>query len=78
MTSFAGGCLCGSIRYEGSEPQGGGYCHCDDCRRSSGTGHCSHMMTVYTSRAPAWDPPPDTLPAFEEMPPPSDMPAMAV
>lgn len=21
-----------------------GHCHCEDCRRSSGTGHCSHLM----------------------------------
>ena len=141
MTSFSGGCLCGSVRYEGQDPQGGGYCYCDDCRRSSGTGHCAHMMsaeagfsvkgelrffdkpadsgnmvsrgfcptcgsavfsrnsdmpgmvfirassldqpdafqpglTVYASRAPAWDRPLDTLPAFEEMPPPADRPAM--
>ena len=44
MGSFSGGCLCGEIRYEGSEPQGGGHCYCQDCRRSSGTSHCSHMI----------------------------------
>ena len=141
MTTFSGGCLCGSVRYEGSGPQGGGFCYCDDCRRSSGTGHCSHMMvaecdlsvegevrvfdkpadsgngvsrgfcptcgspvfsrnsgvpgmvfirassldqaevfqpmmSVYASRAPAWDQPSDALPAFDEMPPPADRPAM--
>jgi hypothetical protein len=21
----------------------GGHCHCEDCRRSSGSGHCSHL-----------------------------------
>ena len=31
-------------------------------------------VTVYTSRAPAWDQPQDSLPGFPEMPPPSDMP----
>jgi len=139
MTTFSGGCLCGSVTYTGSDPQSGGYCYCNDCRRSSGTGHCSHMivaeasfssagevrfydspadsgnrvsrgfcpicgspvysrnsgmpgmvfvrasslnetevfepmMTVYTSRAPHWDQPSDSVPGFPEMPPPSDMP----
>ena len=44
MTSFSGGCLCGAVRYTGSEQKGGAHCHCNDCRRSSGTGHCSHMI----------------------------------
>lgn len=42
--SFSGGCLCGQVRYEGQEETGGGHCHCIDCRRSSGSGHCSHMI----------------------------------
>jgi len=42
--SFTGGCLCGRVRYEGDEESGGGHCHCIDCRKSSGTGHCSHMI----------------------------------
>ena len=41
--AFTGGCLCGAVRYEGQVAKGGGHCHCDDCRRSGGTGHCSHM-----------------------------------
>ena len=32
------------------------------------------MMTVYTSRAPHWEQPSDSVPGFPEMPPPSDMP----
>ena len=41
---FTGGCLCGAVRYEcAAEPVIAGHCHCDDCRRSSGTGHCSHL-----------------------------------
>ena len=141
MASFTGACLCGSVRYRGTDAEGGGYCYCDDCRRSSGTGHCSHMMaredtfsvegdvrffdkaadsgnkvsrgfcptcgspvysrnsgmpgtvfirassldqadvfqpmmTVYASRAPHWDRPLDSLPSFEEMPPPDDRPVM--
>ncbi len=42
--SIKGGCLCGAVRYECAEEFGGGHCHCIDCRRSSGTGHCSHMI----------------------------------
>jgi len=42
--AYTGGCLCGSVRYEGTEESGGGHCHCIDCRRSSGTGHGSHMI----------------------------------
>lgn len=141
MTEFSGRCLCGRISYAGRDPQGGGHCYCDDCRRSSGTGHCSHMivaagnfsvdgdvsffespadsgnivsrgfcgrcgsplystnsgmpemvfvrassldepgvfapmMAVYTSRAPAWDSPADTVPGFAEMPPPAGMPEL--
>lgn len=44
-TAFQGGCLCGAVRYEcAAEPMMGGHCQCIDCRRSSGSGHCSHMM----------------------------------
>lgn len=42
---FEGGCLCGQIRYACSgEPAMAGHCHCVDCRRSSGSGHCSHLV----------------------------------
>lgn len=41
---FSGGCLCGAVRYRSSgEPMMMGHCHCIDCRKSSGTGHCSHL-----------------------------------
>jgi len=38
---FASGhCLCGKVSYSiSSQPKWMGQCHCDDCRRSSGTGH---------------------------------------
>lgn len=26
-----------------------GHCHCDDCRRSSGSGHCSHLAVPESS-----------------------------
>ena len=39
-----GGCLCGAVRYECSaEPKIIAHCHCIDCRKSSGTGHCTHI-----------------------------------
>jgi hypothetical protein len=42
--SITGGCLCGAVRYEcAAEPVAAGHCHCEDCRRTSGTGHGSHM-----------------------------------
>jgi hypothetical protein len=45
MTRISGGCLCGAVRYETAAEAGVmGHCHCVDCRKSSGTGHCSHMM----------------------------------
>lgn len=42
--AFTGGCLCGAVRYACSaEPVMAGHCHCEDCRRSSGSGHSSHL-----------------------------------
>lgn len=41
---FQGGCLCGAVRYESAaEPVMSGHCQCIDCRRSSGSGHSSHL-----------------------------------
>jgi len=35
---LTGGCMCGAVRYEISEPlAGAGYCHCTRCQRRSGT-----------------------------------------
>jgi hypothetical protein len=31
-----GGCLCGAVRYEATEPYDVTHCHCADCRRGSG------------------------------------------
>lgn len=42
---FEGGCLCGAVRYASAvEAVASGHCHCEDCRKSSGTGHCSHLV----------------------------------
>ena len=40
-----GGCLCGKVKYTiSSAPIRMGQCHCDDCRKSSGTGHVSNAF----------------------------------
>ena len=42
---FTGGCLCGAVRFESvADPQVVGHCHCVDCRKSSGTGHRTHIV----------------------------------
>jgi len=33
---LAGGCLCGRLRYQATDPIDAGYCHCRLCQRSSG------------------------------------------
>jgi hypothetical protein len=40
-----GHCLCGRISYSvSSQPLRMGQCHCDDCRRSTGTGHACNAF----------------------------------
>ena len=40
-----GSCLCGSVRYRTeAAPMVTGNCYCVDCRKSSGTSHCTHVM----------------------------------
>lgn len=43
-TQYAGGCLCGAVRYvaEG-EPLFAGHCYCADCRKASGSGFVPFM-----------------------------------
>lgn len=42
---FAGGCLCGDVRYEsGNDPVMTAHCQCADCRKASGTGHGTHVV----------------------------------
>jgi hypothetical protein len=44
---ITGRCLCGAIRYSiTGEPMMMGHCHCEDCRRSSGSGHSSHLAVT--------------------------------
>lgn len=45
QVSLTGGCLCGAVRYEAaSKPLAAVHCYCIDCRHSSGTSHCTHVV----------------------------------
>ena len=47
---LSGSCLCGAVRYECSEtPSLAAHCACEDCRRSSGTSHCTHVPVAEPS-----------------------------
>lgn len=40
-----GQCLCGDVKFTiASKPVRMGQCHCDDCRKSTGTGHASNAF----------------------------------
>jgi hypothetical protein len=42
--TYAGGCLCGAVRYEArGEPTMTGHCYCGDCRKASGSGFIPFM-----------------------------------
>jgi hypothetical protein len=44
MAGFSGRCLCGAVRYHSAaDPLMAGHCQCEDCRRSSGSAHCTHV-----------------------------------
>jgi hypothetical protein len=44
---LTGGCLCGSVRYEVSEPlQSAGYCHCTRCQHRTGTAASPAALTA--------------------------------
>jgi hypothetical protein len=45
QATFAGSCLCGSVRYEISgDAKSFNHCHCRRCRKASGTGHASNII----------------------------------
>ena len=45
MTEIAGGCLCGAIRYEiNGEPFRIANCHCDDCRKATGSAYATILF----------------------------------
>lgn len=44
-TTLKGSCLCGEFRYTAKgEPSGFYHCHCQRCRKASGTGHASNLF----------------------------------
>ena len=44
MTRFKGSCLCGEVSYElEGEILGFYHCHCQRCRKQSGTGHATNL-----------------------------------
>jgi len=44
---LTGGCLCGGVRFEITEPLGlAGYCHCTRCQRRTGTGASVHARAA--------------------------------
>jgi len=64
--TITGGCLCGNVEYRcEAAPIASGQCQCADCRRSSGSAHCSHMMVpkaafAVTGATKAYDRPADS------------------
>jgi hypothetical protein len=45
MTKIAGRCLCGAIRYEiDGEPFRIANCHCDDCRKATGSAYATNLF----------------------------------
>lgn len=49
--SVEGSCLCGSVRYKVTgDPVRFYHCHCQRCRKATGTGHASNLlMTPHTA-----------------------------
>ncbi|MFV2060316.1 MAG: GFA family protein, partial [Gammaproteobacteria bacterium] len=46
---FKGSCLCGQVSYETTGTSERFYhCHCERCRKASGTGHASNIMVKAT------------------------------
>jgi hypothetical protein len=47
QVTLTGSCLCGAVKYEISGETGAFYhCHCERCRKSSGTGHASNLRVM--------------------------------
>jgi hypothetical protein len=66
MTVLNGGCLCGRVRYTATgDAVFRNHCHCDDCRRESGTGHGSYLTLpkagiALTGNPSVWSAPADS------------------
>ncbi|HEX6712678.1 MAG TPA: GFA family protein [Thermoleophilaceae bacterium] len=47
MSVLSGGCLCGAVRYEVSEPfESANYCHCTRCQRRTGAAASANARTA--------------------------------
>jgi hypothetical protein len=47
MRPLTGGCLCGGVRFEVTEPPAvAGYCHCRRCQRRTGTAASAQALVV--------------------------------
>lgn len=45
MSGITGRCLCEAVTFEiSTQPNLVGHCHCVDCRKASGSGHCIHLV----------------------------------
>lgn len=45
LPTLRGSCLCGAVQYEISgEPTKFYHCHCQRCRKATGTGHASNLL----------------------------------
>src|SRR3954471_22394740 len=65
MTVLTGGCVCGQVRYEVTEPfVAANYCHCTRCQRRTGTGSSANAhaeegsfhITQGKELVKCWDP----------------------
>lgn len=44
-SNVKGSCRCGAVTYEStSEPLFGAHCHCQDCKKTTGSGHLSALL----------------------------------
>jgi len=47
QSKLGGSCLCGSVRYEiNGEAQRFYHCHCQRCRKATGSGHASNLFVM--------------------------------
>ena len=45
MANYSGSCLCGEIKYEiNGEPVRTANCHCDDCRKATGSSYATNFF----------------------------------
>ncbi len=45
--TLTGSCLCGAVAYQiDGTPNKFFHCHCQRCRKASGTGHCSNILMM--------------------------------